>query len=498
MKRLVLLCAWLFLLPAQALPLNYSRGSTEVGVSGYLEGLGVYALDDDTADEDPSAQFSLTTKADFATWGSFKLTLEGDYDGKIIDPRHDRVFTAIDKVYRDNTPALNVDEAYLDLFFGKADIRIGLQKFAWGRLDEINPTDILNTEDMTDPVLREESERKQGVPAVKANIYTDIVNCELAWIPRYLPYRLSMPDERWFPAVLRVPESIETNSMFGSVPVNASYADIDLPPLTLDNSEAGVRLSRSIAGWELSVSYFSGYDSMPVFAVPTELVVELTDPAALQTEIQANVTATPRLKRMQVIGADFSTTLGGFTIRGEGAYFRGKYYVRTAESIYPEIITTEMQQDLMEEFLNTYYATGRARQTFFLEPALAIKKDALKYGLGIDYVRGDATVSIQVIEEHVLDYDDDKPIYFIDNAYDTMISLAYKQFFLQNTLELNLAGAYDYTFRHYLFQPSVVYSFTDAIKGTLGAAVIAGKDPTSLLGQFRDNDEVFAKLRYSF
>jgi len=295
-----------------------------------------------------------------------------------------------------------------------------------------------------------------------------------------------------------VPETIETNSIFGPVPVNATYADIDLPALTLDNSEAGVRLSRSIGGWELSVSYFSGFDSMPVFAVPTELVVELTDPATLQTSIQANLTARPQLKRMQVYGADFSTTLGGFTIRGEGAYFKDKCFVRTAESIYPEIITTELQQNLMEKFLNTYYATGARRQSFSMDPAMTIRKDALKYGLGIDYVRGDATISLQIIEERVLDYDGDKPIYFIKDGYDTMLSLAYKQFLLQNTLELNLAGAYDYTFRHYLVQPSAAYSITDTIKATLGAALIAGKDPTSLLGQFRDNDEIFCKLRYSF
>jgi len=462
-KRLILLWACI-LIPAQALSWNYPVGSTDIALSGYLEGVAVHARDKDTAREDPSVLASLTAKADFAQWGAFRLTLEGDYDGKILDPRHERVFAAIDKVYRDDTPVLKVDEAYLDLFTGKADLRIGIQKFAWGRLDEINPTDNLNTEDVTDPVLREESERKQGVPAVKANIYTNIVNCELAWIPRYLPYRLPGPNERWFPPVLRVPETIETNSIFGPVPVNATYADIDLPALTLDNSEAGVRLSRSIGGWELSVSYFSGFDSMPVFAVPTELVVELTDPATLQTSIQANLTARPQLKRMQVYGADFSTTLGGFTIRGEGAYFKDKCFVRTAESIYPEFITTDLQQNLMEKFLNTYYATGARRQSFSMDPAMTIRKDALKYGLGIDYVRGDATISLQIIEERVLDYDGDKPIYFIKDGYDTMLSLAYKQFLLQNTLELNLAGAYDYTFRHYLVQPSAAYSITDAIK----------------------------------
>ncbi len=497
MKRLILLWACL-LLPVQAFSMSCTVGTTDVGVSGYLEGLGVYALNDDTPEEDPSALFSLTAKSDFARWGAFKITLKGGYDGKVSDPDSGKYVTSLDKIYQNRNPCVTVDEAYVDLFTGKADFRIGIQKFAWGRLDEINPTDNLNTEDMTDPVLKEENDRKIGAPAVKANIYTDIVNCELAWIPRYVPYRLSRPDERWFPPIFIVPSAIETNTSFGAVPVEAEYAEIDLPALSLKNSEAGVRLSKSLAGWELSASYFTGYDMLPVMTIPTELTIELIDPDALLTEIQAKVKAKPELNRLHVFGADFSTTLGGFTIRGEGAYFKDKYYVRTIDSIYAEVMTTRLQQQIMEDFLSTYYATGKRRQTFSLSPPITLTYDSLKYGLGVDYVRGDATISLQIIEERVLDYDETKPIFFIDNGYDTMLSLAYKQFFLQNTLELSLAGAYDYTFKHYLFQPSLVYGITDAVKGTLGAAVIAGKDPNSLLGQFRDNDEIFLRLKYSF
>ena len=73
MKRLILLWACLFL-PVQAFPVSYNLGSKELGVSGYLEGLGVYALDDDTQEEDPSALFSLSAKSDFARWGAFKIT----------------------------------------------------------------------------------------------------------------------------------------------------------------------------------------------------------------------------------------------------------------------------------------------------------------------------------------------------------------------------------------------------------------------------------------
>ncbi|MCK7515592.1 MAG: hypothetical protein MZV70_74195 [Desulfobacterales bacterium] len=83
--------------------------------------------------------------------------------------------------------------------------RLGIQKFAWGRLDELTPTDNLNTSDLTEGGINDQVERKIGVPAVKMNYYSDLFNTELAWIPRYVPYRLPKAQERWFPGVLILP-----------------------------------------------------------------------------------------------------------------------------------------------------------------------------------------------------------------------------------------------------------------------------------------------------
>jgi hypothetical protein len=495
LPALLFLCV---LIPCRTHALEYALGQTTIAVSGYLEGRGVYALHADTPREDPSYKFSLSTKSELGKWGAFKLTVGGNEDGKVIDPHDGRLFTEYDKIYQDKNPSLTIDEAYVDIFTGKVDLRIGIQKFAWGRLDEINPTDNLNTEDITDPVLNDENERKIAAPAIKANIYSEIVNVEIGWIPRYVPYRLPTPEERWFPPDLKVPSSIETNTVIGTIPVEAEYDDIKLPPLTLANSEAGVRISKPVAGWELSTSYFTGFDPLPVFGIPTELIVELEDLISLKTDISAKVRVEPRLYRIHVFGLDFSTTYEGFTIRGEAAYFKGKHYFRKAETIYPEVASKEQQQIIMEEFLRELFASGKTRQSFPIDPPVELKKDALKYGIGLDYVRGDATLTVQFIQEYVLAYDDDKPIYYIKDGFDTNITMAYKHFFLQNTLELTLGGLYDIQFQHYLLQPSLAYNFTDAIRGTLGAAIFQGMYDDSLLGQFRNNDEVFFKLRYSF
>ncbi len=122
----------------------------------------------------------------------------------------------------------------------------------------------------------------------------------------------------------------------------------------------------------------------------------------------------------------------------------------------------------------------------------------MKYGLGLDYIYGDTSVSAQFIQEFIPDYDEDKPVYFNKNGVDTLLTFLFKQFFLQNTMELNIRTAYDIEFRDYIVKPSLKYNFTDNLQGTIGGLLINGKYDDSLFGQFRDNDEIFARLRCSF
>ena len=201
-----------------------------------------------------------------------------------------------------------------------------MQKFAWERLDEINPTDNLNTMDLTEGGTNDEIERKIGVPSLKINMYSDLANVELGWVPVYVPYRLPQPDERWFPKVLKPPEIIKTDTSVGDIPVNTIYKDIDLPPDTVGNSEMGVRVSKYIGGWDISCSYFTGYDTLPVMDAPVDLTVKLLNPLALDYSINAQVTMVPEIHRMDVFGFDFTTTMSSFTLRGEYAYFKNKYY----------------------------------------------------------------------------------------------------------------------------------------------------------------------------
>jgi len=478
----------------------FSTSDMAFSISGSLEGSAILRLDRDTPKEDPSTELGIELRGDLASWCSLKVVAQGLNDGTVMDPTSGKLFKEFDTIYQDRNPSINIDEAYVDFYGGSVDVRLGIQKFAWGRLDEINPTDNLNTEDFSQGGTNDESERKIGVPSLKGNVYTDLVNVELAWIPRYVPYRMPTPEERWFPGVFKPPALIDTGTAIGGIPTRTTYRDIDLPPFTLENSQGGIRLMKYVKGWDLSISYYTGYDIMPLSRADVDLVVSLESLLALDYLLRADITLEPRIERMHVYGMDFTTTVGSFTLRGEGAYFRGKYYNRKMDSLLADEVSRQRQEELFRGFLTEFLASGGAasQQTFRFEPDLGLQLDSFKYGLGIDYLHGDTTVSAQCIQEFIPDYDVDKPVYFNKKGLDTLLTFQVKQFFLQNTMEIDLSFAYNIEYRGILVKPNFKYRFTDDLHLTLSALIIDGPYPDSLLGQFKDNDQVAASLKCYF
>ena len=164
--QLLMLLAAAFI-PAFLFPLyayEYDGENLDISLSGYLEAGAVYVLDDESPDEDPTTELGLELKADFSTVSTLKIFLQAVNDGTVIDPQNGLLFNEFDKVYQDKNPYVDIDEAYVDLYSSFVDLRIGIQKFAWGRLDEINPTDNLNPEDFRQGITADEIDRKIGVP----------------------------------------------------------------------------------------------------------------------------------------------------------------------------------------------------------------------------------------------------------------------------------------------------------------------------------------------
>lgn len=166
--------------------------------SGRLDLRGVAALGNNPAKEDPSFTGRVKIDTPPSRW-RFHSWLEGGWDGTVERPIRDHSLLRLyDKVYLSNTPYLEFKELYIGFAAGDMELRGGVQRYAWGRLDEYPPNDLLNPWDYTRFVLRPLEDRKIGVPSLSASFSREAWGLDLVWIPVFVPYRLSRPNERWF------------------------------------------------------------------------------------------------------------------------------------------------------------------------------------------------------------------------------------------------------------------------------------------------------------
>lgn len=118
-----------------------------------------------------------------------------------------------------------------------------------------------------------------------------------------------------------------------------------------------------------------------------------------------NLTITPEYKRLSVAGGSFSTTLGPFVLRGEGAYYFGKYFN-----------TNNLAVD-----------NG------------TIKKDYVQYMFGTDFTLFDINISTQFIQKAILDYEEIiQPNNLFNDEYNNMLTFLAKYSMLNETLDLEL------------------------------------------------------------
>jgi hypothetical protein len=212
--------------------------------------------------------------------------------------------------FDDEFTSLTLREAYLDIFLGKVDLRIGKQISPWGRADGLNPTDNLTPSDYfvrspdhDDMRLGNYRIRAQYNPMEWLKIEADV-------IPWYTPsqYRFDQVD---MPAFVTI-----------NPPLN--------PGFQLDKSSVAGKIDLIFTGIEGSVSWFKGYDPLPVLK-PGSL------PAPPFTDFKLELLQIPF--RQQTFGADFATVILGTGLRGEFAW----KIPEQGDSIDPFIPNSEIQ-----------------------------------------------------------------------------------------------------------------------------------------------------------
>ena len=344
-------------------------------------------------------------------------------------------------IYHNNSDSITfkLREAYLDLYFDDFDIRLGKQQIVWGKADGVFITDIVSPKDLYEFLLPEFDEIRIGVVGAKLNYYIGGNTLELVWLPVFTPTNLPNDNSIWSP---------ELNFM---IPPTIDYSKEEVKS-SLENSELFLKYSAltEAIDFELMAGYM--WDD---------------DPTMFSTFIPSssggNLMITPEYKRISLAGGSFSTTLGPFVFRGEGAYYFGKYFNTN----------------------NLAVNNG------------TIEKDYIHYMLGADFNLFDINFSAQFIQKAILDYEEIiQPNTMFADQYNNMMTFLAQYSMLNETLELEFFSYYDFEYNDALFRPRILYDYSDTINLQFGANIFTGSE--GQFGQYRLNDMIYGKIKYSF
>jgi hypothetical protein len=339
--------------------------------------------------------------------------------------------------YSDEDLELGFRQAYLDMYFDSFDLRIGKQQIIWGKADGVFITDIVSPKDMREFLLPDFNEIRVGVTALKFDYYLGNNTFELVWIPVFTPTQ--MPDQN----------SIWSPQPDYPLPYSLDYSNNEVKD-KLGNSEifAKYSLLSSAIDFELMAAY--SWDDDPTFH--SQKILNQT------TGVVDSVVLKPEHHRLTTLGGSFSTTLGPLVLRGEGAYYTGKYF----------------------QSMNPTLSDG------------VVEKDYLHYLLGVDYTIGDLKLSSQYIQQAIMDYDD----YLINDEFENTMTFLATIDFLRETLNVELFSYIGLNEGDALIRPKVTYDFVDGFQIMLGANLFVGDE--GQFGRYDKNDMIYTKLKYSF
>jgi len=375
------------------------------------------------------------------------VLLTGDYNYAIIqntfnlnfeDSRNSVAFKVNPYFYHYQNQELEygIRQAYLDIYFDTFDLRIGKQQIIWGKADGVFITDVVSPKNLREFLLPDFDEIRMGITAVKADYYIGDNTFEFVYVPVFTPTR--MPDENsiWYAA-----PQFNANTVF-------DYSESEVEN-KVSNSEVFAKFSglTSAIDFEIMAGYM--WDDDPAMHMIRTIDPETQEPG---------LTVMPKYHRLGLAGGSFSTTIKGVVLRGESAYYNGKYFSST-------------------------------------DPTLAqgvTEKNYVQYLIGLDYSLWGVKISGQFIQKVILDYDDQ----IVNDQYDNMATILLSEDFLRETLRVELFSYIGLNNSDALIRPKITYDIADGFELLLGANIFTGDK--GMFGRFDKNDMAYFKLKYSF
>lgn len=340
--------------------------------------------------------------------------------------------------------ALDLREAYVNLYFGPLDLRLGQQIIVWGRADAVNPTNNITPVDLR---VRspQEDDRRMGNVGARAFLNFSPLRIEGIWMPVYVPSEL--------PNVV--------------MPSYVTLTSPNIPNAKLRNGLEAGRVHLEFAAFEMSASYLHGYAPLPGLS--------LRD-FSVGPDYRVNITRTPY--EQHVVGFDFSTVLANWLgVRGEAAY---RYPVQWRERVNAPRPDVQYVAGLDHTFGSlSIIAQYIGRYTFDwalekspepqLDPTMLAGLSSPVPTLLAQTITNGINQELRVRNQ----------ILFSQRAeIQHMASLRIELLAFHDTLSLSALGAFNATTKEWLVYPKVAYQASDSMSLTLGGEMYAGPEQT--------------------
>lgn len=203
-------------------------------------------------------------------------------------------------------------EAWLEVSGARADLRAGYGRLAWGRLDEVQPSDVINPIDTARFFLDGRSEARLPVAFARGRLFlSSSVTLEGVAVPFFRRSRFDSLDEPTSPFNLVNDAALPAGTAVSGV---AHVA----PARSWSNMQGGGRLSATIGRVDVSASIYRGFNAFG------DIVFEPTGLPRPGAVVVGELVE--RFPRFTMVAGDFETVTGAWAWRGEGAWFKDRSF----------------------------------------------------------------------------------------------------------------------------------------------------------------------------
>ncbi|MFC1572133.1 hypothetical protein ACFL6M_00895 [Candidatus Eisenbacteria bacterium] len=332
---------------------------------------------------------------------------------------------------------IDLREAYVKLYLARwLDVKVGRQVATWGTGDLVFANDLFAKDWEAFFTGLDDSYLKPPQDLARISFYTKGVTAEIAASQHFTPDAL--PDGT----------RLSVYNPFMQASVGASMAPaIHRPPRNGAHSEFFARVSGTRGSFEWALYGYRGF-----WPTPQAVAMEESGPQLYYPRLASG-------------GASLRGPLGSFLVHAEGAAYISR---DDPEGDDPLVINSQIRGFIgLEKSLGSDWTVG---SQYYAEQIL----DYEKYSAGFE--------SGQVPFEELR----------------STATLRVTKFLLNQDLQLSLFGYWGITDEDWHMRPTLRYRVSDSVAATIGASLLDGDQPQTMFGQFRDNSNIYARVRYSF